>query len=81
MDTHHGGSGQHPDRDINTHKTIDAEIDHAWEFHHINTNVFEDSETNNPTRLTAITSELDNLSQWVHAGKGQPSEALNCIEH
>ena len=37
MATHHGGSGQHPDRDINAHETIDAEIKHGQEFHHINT--------------------------------------------
>ena len=35
--THHGGSGQHPNIDINTHKTVDAESEHAQEFHHINT--------------------------------------------
>ena len=29
MATHHGGSGQHLDRDINAHKTIDAQIEHA----------------------------------------------------
>ena len=63
MATCHGGSGQHLDRGINSHKTIDAEIKHAQEFHHINTNDFEDSETNNPAKLTAITRELDDLHQ------------------
>ena len=63
MATCHGGSGQHLDRDINAHKTIDAETEHAQEFHHINTNDFQDSETNNPTKLTAITKELDDLYQ------------------
>ena len=63
MATCHGGSGQHPDRDVNAHKTIDAAIEHAQEFHHINTNDFENSEINNPTRLTAITRELDGLCQ------------------
>ena len=63
MATHHGGSGQHSDRDINVHKMTDTEIEHAQEFHHINTDDFEDSETDNPTRLTAITRELDDLCQ------------------
>ena len=63
MATHHGGSGQHSDGDINAHKTTDTDIEHAQKFQHINTNDFEDSETNNPARLTAITRELDDLCQ------------------
>ena len=51
----HGGSGQFLDRDINTHGTTDTEIEHAQEFHHY----FNDSEPNNPTRLTTITRQLD----------------------
>ena len=47
--------------DINAHKTTDTEIEHAQEFHHMND--FEDSEPNNPARLTAITSKLDDLHQ------------------
>ena len=61
MATHHGGSGQHPDRDVNAHKTTDTEIEHAQEFHHMND--FKDLEPNNPARLTAITRELDDLHQ------------------
>ena len=40
MATCHGGSGKTPGRDINAHKTIDAEIEHAQESHDINTNDF-----------------------------------------
>ena len=79
--THHEGSGQHMDRDNDAHKTTDTEIEHAQEFHHANTNDFEASETNNPTKLTAITRELDELCQCVQAEEGQSSEALNHIEH
>ena len=75
--THHWGSEQPTDRDITLHKSTDTEIEHAQEFHHD----FKESETNNPTRLTAITRELDDLHQWVQAGEGQPLEALNDIEH
>ena len=52
MATCHGGSGQPLDRDIHTHKTKDTGIEHAQEFHHVNTNDSEESEPNNPTRLT-----------------------------
>ena len=61
MVNHHGGSGQHPDRDINAHETTDSEIEGAQEFHHVND--FENSEPNKPTRLSAITRELDDLWQ------------------
>ena len=81
MATHHGGSGQPLDSDINAHKITDTEIDHAQGFHHVNTDDFQESEPDNPTRLATITRELDDLHQWVKAGKGQPLEALSCIEH
>ena len=71
MATHHGGSGQPSDRDINVHTTTDTEIEHAQEFHHD----FKDSEPNNPTRLRDITMELDDLCQWVQAWEGHPSES------
>ena len=41
----------------------DTEIEHAQEFHHVNQNDFEKSDPNNPTRLTIITRELDDLCQ------------------
>ena len=63
MATHHGTSGQQLDRDIHAHKTTDTEMEHAQEFHHVNTNNFEESEPNNPARLTTITRELDDLCQ------------------
>ena len=80
MATHHGGSGQPLYTDITAHETTDTEIEHTHEFHHVNTNDFEESEPNNPARLTIITRELDDLCQQLQAGEGQPSEALNCIE-
>ena len=63
MATHQGSSGQPTDRDITAHKTTDTEIQHAQEFHHVNTNDFEESEPNNPARLTAITRKLVVLHQ------------------
>ena len=76
--THHGGSGQPSDRDINAHEITDTEIEHAQEFNHVNTNDFKELEPNNPARLTTTTRDLDDLHQ-VQAGEVQPSEALNCI--
>ena len=61
MATHHGGSVQPSDRGIAAHETTDTEIEHAQEFHHVNTNDFQESEPINPTRLTTIIRELDDL--------------------
>ena len=55
MATHHGGPGQPTDRDISAHETTDTDIEQAQEFHQVNPNDFEESEPNNPTRLTLIT--------------------------
>ena len=76
MATHHGGSGQPLDRDIDvtreTHKTTDTDIEDTQDFQPVETDHFEDLEHNNPTRLTAVTRELDDLCQWVQAWKGDP---------
>ena len=79
MATHHGGSGQPLDRDANmTRKDIDVDIPH--DFHHEDTDDFENVEPENSTSLAAITSELDDLSYQVQAEEGQPVEALHHIE-
>ena len=57
MATHHGGSGQYSDRYITAHETTDTAIEHVQEFYHVNTNDFEESEPNNPVRLTTITRD------------------------
>ena len=59
MATLHGGSGQPSQREITALKTADTELEHAQEFHHD----FKEPEPNNPTRLTTITRELDDLHQ------------------
>ena len=67
MATHHGGSGQPLDRDIDVtreaHEAADTDIEDTQDFHPVETDHFEDLEHNNPTRLTAITRELDDLCQ------------------
>ena len=84
MATHHGGSRQPLDRDINVtreaHDATDADTEDTQDFHHVNTNHFEDLEHNNPARLTGTMRELDDLHQQVQAEEVQTSEALNCIE-
>ena len=65
MATHHGGSGQPLDRDIDvtreSHEATDTED--MQDFNCVGTDHYEDLEHNNPGRLTAITRELDDLCQ------------------
>ena len=79
MATHHRGSGQPLDRDATPiGKDTDAKIWHNY--HHEDTNDFENIEQENHTNLAALTRELDDLHDRVQAGEGQPMEALHCIE-
>ena len=84
MATHHGGSGNPLDRDIamtrDDQTAIDTNVEVMQDFHVVETDYFEHLEHNNPTRLTAITSELDDLCQQVQAEEGQPFGTLNHIE-
>ena len=84
MATHHGCLGQPLDRDIDVtreaHEATDTDIEGRQDFHLVETDCLENSEHNNPARLTAITRKLDELCQQVQAEEGQPSEALNHIE-
>ena len=79
MATYHGGSGQLLDRDATmTGKDIDVDI--LPDFHHEDTDDFENVEWENHTSLAAITRELDDLCHQVQAGEGQPAETLHHIE-
>ena len=55
------------DRDIDvireTHKTTDTDIENTQDFHPVEADHFEDLEHNNPTNLTALTREADDLHQ------------------
>ena len=64
-----------------THKTTDTDIENTQDFHPVETDHFVDLQHNNPVKLTAFTSEVDDLCQRVQAGEGQPTETLNCIEY
>ena len=67
MATHRGGLGQPLDRDIDMTRenqtTADTDIEDTQDFHPVDTDHFEDSELNNPTKLAAIIWELDDLCQ------------------
>ena len=79
MATHHGGSGQPLDRDANTTRK-DTDINIPQDFHHEDTDDSENVEHENPTRLAAITRELDDLHQKIQAEEGQPTESLHYIK-
>ena len=80
MATHCRGSGQPLDRDsILNGKDTDVNI--PCDYHHEDTNDFENVEQENHTNLAALTRELDDLGKRVHAGEGQPMEALHHLEH
>ena len=79
MATHHGGSGQPLDRDIDktreVHETTDTDLENTQDFHPVDTDCFDNLQYNNPPKLTALTREVDDLhqqfrlrqySQWKH---------------
>ena len=67
MAIHHGGQGNLLDRDIDptseNQTTTVTDIEDTQDFHPAETDHFEDLELNNPTKLAAITRELDDLHQ------------------
>ena len=74
MATHHGGSGQPLDRNIDitkAQKTADTDSENTQDFHPMETGHFEDLQHNNPTKLTTLTRKVDDLHQQVHVGEGQ----------
>ena len=58
----------------------DATVDTPQDFHPEDTDDFESIEHVNPTRLAAITRELDDLHQRFQSEEGQLTEHLQCIE-
>ena len=65
MATHHGGSGQPLDRDIEVtreaHETTDTDTENTQDVHPVETHHFEDLQHNNPAKLTFLTREVDDL--------------------
>ena len=67
MSSHHGGSGQPLDRDIDVtreaHESADTDIENTQDFHPVETDHFEDLKHNNPEKLKALIREVDDLHQ------------------
>ena len=80
MATHHGGAGQHLDRDA-TPNGKETDIDTPHKYHHEDTGDFETIEQEHHTNWANLTWELDDLCHRVQAEEGQPVEALHYIEH
>ena len=71
MATHHRGSGQPMDRDATPNgKDTDVNIPHNY--HHEDTDDFENIEQENHTNLAALTRELDDLHHRVQLEKANP---------
>ena len=84
MATCHGGSGPPLDRVTNTLRkeqpVVDTDVKLQQDFHHEDTDQFENLEHNNHDRLHVITRELDDLCQRIQVEEGQPTESLHHIE-
>ena len=69
MAIHHGDSGNPLDRDIDmtreTQNTTDTDIEDTQDFNPVEIGHFEDPGYNNPTKLTALTREIDDVHQQV----------------
>ena len=67
MATHHGGSGSPLDRDIDVTResqtTADTNVEDPKDFHPVETDLFDNPGYNNPTKVTALIRELDDLCQ------------------
>ena len=63
----HGGSESPLDRDFEvtreTHETTGTDFENTQDFHPVETDLFEDLQHNIPTKLTALTREVDDLHQ------------------
>ena len=80
MANHHRGSGQPLKRDATT-AGKDTDVNILHDYHHEDTDDFENVEQESHTNLAALTRKLDDLHHRAQAGEGQPAEALHHIEH
>ena len=78
MATHHRGTGQPLEKD---HNPQEQDIDIPIDYQHGNIDDFENVENECHTPLTDLTNEVDHLQHKVEATTGQPTKAINCLEH
>ena len=77
MATHHRGIGQPLEKDPNLQ---DQDIDISNDCQHEETDDFENVENETHTRLRDLTYEVDHLQHKIEVAKGQPTDAINCLE-
>ena len=91
MATHHGGAGCPLDRDIDLHVEEAMYIDNNNDSTHGSDAIValggpeaecypDDPIYSNQDKLMALIRGINDLSQWVEAGEGQPAESLDHIE-
>ena len=78
MATHHRGTGQPLEKTPTSHE---QDNDILTEYHHEDMDNFENVEHENHTILKTLTREFDNLWHIVETAEGQPTEAINHLEH
>ena len=78
MATCHGGTGQPSEKDPNPQ---DQDIDILSNYQHGYIDGFENVENEYHTQLRDLTNEVEHLQNKVEATEGQPTEAINCLEH
>ena len=78
MAIHHGGTGQPPERTPIPHK---QDPNTPSKYHHEDIDNFKTVEHETHTMLKTLTREIDHLQQRLETAKGQPMEAVNCLEH
>ena len=78
MATNHRGIGQSLEKVPNPQE---QDIDISNDYQHEEMDDFENLENEKQTQLRDLTKELDHLQHKVEATKGQPTEAINCIEY
>ena len=78
MSTCHGGAGQPLDRDS---AQLGQDTGIPNDYHHEDIDNLENLKQEHCINLKTLTQDLDDLHPRVQAGKGQPMEAINCIEN
>ena len=77
MATFYGGMGQPLEKDPNPQ---DQDVDIPNDYQHEDIYDFENVENENNTWLRAPTNKVDHLWHKIEVTKGQPTEAINCLE-
>ena len=77
MVTHHRGTGQPLEKHPNPQ---DQDIDIPNDYQHEDIDDFENVKNEDYTRLRHLTNKVDQLHHKIEVTKGQPTDAINCLE-